>query len=388
MFWHEYAKIQRHTSQNAITEGDFLCILARNCEGTEQLRLSFFRREKQMRILVTGGAGYIGSHTCVELLNAGYDVVVVDNLYNASEKALDRVEKITGKKVVFYNADIRDKQAMNDIFDKEKVDAVIHFAGLKAVGESVVKPIEYYENNIAGTLNLCDAMRNHGVKNIIFSSSATVYGDPAFIPITEECPKGTCTNPYGWTKWMLEQILTDLHTADPEWNVILLRYFNPIGAHKSGMIGEDPKGIPNNLLPYVAQVAIGKLECLGVFGNDYDTPDGTGVRDYIHVVDLAVGHVKALKKLEEKPEVRVYNLGTGHGYSVLDVVHAFEKACGHEVKYQIKPRRAGDIAMCYCDPTKAKEELGWEAQYGIEEMCQDSWRWQSQNPDGYATEEK
>ena len=386
MFWHEYAKIPRPVSQNAITEGDFKCILTRNCEGTEQLRLSFFRREKQMRILVTGGAGYIGSHTCVELLNAGYDVVVVDNLYNASEKALDRVEKITGKKVVFYNADIRDKQAMNDIFDKEKVDAVIHFAGLKAVGESVVKPIEYYENNIAGTLNLCDAMRNHGVKNIIFSSSATVYGDPAFIPITEECPKGTCTNPYGWTKWMLEQILTDLHTADPEWNVILLRYFNPIGAHKSGMIGEDPKGIPNNLLPYVAQVAIGKLECLGVFGNDYDTPDGTGVRDYIHVVDLAVGHVKALKKLEEKPEVRVYNLGTGHGYSVLDVVHAFEKACGHEVKYQIKPRRAGDIAMCYCDPTKAKEELGWEAQYGIEEMCQDSWRWQSQNPDGYATE--
>ena len=306
-----------------------------------------------MRILVTGGAGYIGSHTCVELLNAGYDVVVVDNLYNASEKALERVEEITGKKVVFYNADIRDKEAMNDIFDKEKVDAVIHFAGLKAVGESVVKPIEYYENNIAGTLNLCDAMRNHGVKNIIFSSSATVYGDPAFIPITEECPKGTCTNPYGWTKWM---------------------------------IGEDPKGIPNNLLPYVAQVAIGKLECLGVFGDDYDTPDGTGVRDYIHVVDLAVGHVKALKKLEEKPEVRVYNLGTGHGYSVLDVVHAFEKACGHEVKYQIKPRRAGDIAMCYCDPTKAKEELGWEAQYGIEEMCQDSWRWQSQNPDGYATE--
>ena len=259
-----------------------------------------------MRILVTGGAGYIGSHTCVELLNAGYDVVVVDNLYNASEKALERVEEITGKKVVFYNADIRDKEAMNDIFDKEKVDAVIHFAGLKAVGESVVKPIEYYENNIAGTLNLCDAMRNHGVKNIIFSSSATVYGDPAFIPITEECPKGTCTNPYGWTKWMLEQILTDLHTSDPEWNVILLRYFNPIGAHKSGMIGEDPKGIPNNLLPYVAQVAIGKLECLGVFGDDYDTPDGTGVRDYIHVVDLAVGHVKALKKLEEKPEVRVY----------------------------------------------------------------------------------
>ena len=318
-----------------------------------------------MRILVTGGAGYIGSHTCVELLNAGYEVVVVDNLYNASEKALDRVEEITGKKVTFYNADIRDKAAMDAVFDKEQVDAVIHFAGLKAVGESVVKPIEYYENNIAGTLNLCDSMRNHGVKNIIFSSSATVYGDPAFIPITEECPKGTCTNPYGWTKWMLEQILTDLHTADPEWNVILLRYFNPIGAHKSGMIGEDPKGIPNNLLPYVAQVAIGKRECLGVFGDDYDTPDGTGVRDYIHVVDLAVGHVKALKKLEEKAGVSVYNLGTGHGYSVLQVVHAFEKACGHAIKYEIKERRAGDIAMCYCDPEKAKRELGWEAQYGI-----------------------
>lgn len=336
-----------------------------------------------MRILVTGGAGYIGSHTCVELLNAGYEVVVVDNLYNASEKALDRVEEITGKKVTFYNADIRDKAAMDAVFDKEQVDAVIHFAGLKAVGESVVKPIEYYENNIAGTLNLCDSMRNHGVKNIIFSSSATVYGDPAFIPITEECPKGTCTNPYGWTKWMLEQILTDLHTADPEWNVILLRYFNPIGAHKSGMIGEDPKGIPNNLLPYVAQVAIGKRECLGVFGDDYDTPDGTGVRDYIHVVDLAVGHVKALKKLEEKAGVSVYNLGTGHGYSVLQVVHAFEKACGHAIKYEIKERRAGDIAMCYCDPEKAKRELGWEAQYGIDEMCEDSWRWQSQNPDGY-----
>ena len=342
--------------------------------------------ENIMAILVTGGAGYIGSHTVVELQNSGYDVVVLDNLSNSSEKALDRVSKITGKPVKFYKADILDREALDQIFDKEDIDSCIHFAGLKAVGESVVKPIEYYENNIAGTLNLCDVMRNHGVKNIIFSSSATVYGDPAFIPITEECPKGTCTNPYGWTKWMLEQILTDLHTSDPEWNVILLRYFNPIGAHKSGMIGEDPKGIPNNLLPYVAQVAIGKLECLGVFGDDYDTPDGTGVRDYIHVVDLAVGHVKALKKLEEKPEVRVYNLGTGHGYSVLDVVHAFEKACGHEVKYQIKPRRAGDIAMCYCDPTKAKEELGWEAQYGIEEMCQDSWRWQSQNPDGYATE--
>lgn len=340
-----------------------------------------------MKILVTGGAGYIGSHTCVELLEAGYDVVVVDNLYNASEKSLERVKGITGKEVTFYQADIRDKEALDQIFDKETdVEAVIHFAGLKAVGESVAKPVEYYENNIAGTLNLCDVMRNHGVKNIIFSSSATVYGDPAFVPITEECPKGICTNPYGWTKWMLEQILMDIQKADPEWNVILLRYFNPIGAHKSGKIGEDPKGIPNNLLPYVAQVAIGKLECLGVFGNDYDTPDGTGVRDYIHVVDLAVGHVKAVKKLADKEGVSIYNLGTGHGYSVLEVVKAFEKACGHSINYEIKPRRPGDIASCYCDPAKAKAELGWEAAYGIEEMCEDSWRWQSQNPDGYATE--
>ena len=336
-----------------------------------------------MRILVTGGAGYIGSHTCVELLNAGYDVVVVDNLYNASEKALERVEEITGKKVVFYNADIRDKEAMNDIFDKEKVDAVIHFAGLKAVGESVVKPIEYYENNIAGTLNLCDAMRNHGVKNIIFSSSATVYGDPAFIPITEECPKGTCTNPYGWTKWMLEQILTDLHTSDPEWNVILLRYFNPIGAHKSGTMGEDPNGIPNNLMPYITQVAIGKLDHLNVFGDDYDTPDGTGVRDYIHVVDLALGHIKAVEKVEGEDGLFIYNLGTGIGYSVLDVVKSFEKASGKEIPYVIGPRRDGDIATCYSDPNKALKELGWKAERGLDEMCEDSWRWQSQNPNGY-----
>ena len=336
-----------------------------------------------MKILVTGGAGYIGSHTCGELLNAGYDVVVVDNLYNASPKALDRVKEITGKDLTFYEADIRDREALEAIFAKENVDAVIHFAGLKAVGESVAKPLEYYENNIAGTVNLCFAMRKYNVKNIIFSSSATVYGDPAQIPITEECPKGTCTNPYGWTKWMLEQILVDLHTADPEWNVILLRYFNPIGAHKSGLIGEDPKGIPNNLLPYVAQVAIGKLECLGVFGDDYDTPDGTGVRDYIHVVDLAVGHVKAIEKLKDKEGVSVYNLGTGNGYSVLQVVHAFEKACGHPIKYQIKPRRAGDIATCYCDPQKAKKELGWEAQYNIEDMCADSWNWQKKNPNGY-----
>ena len=336
-----------------------------------------------MAILVTGGAGFIGSHTCVELINAGYDVVVVDNLSNASEESLRRVEKITGKKVKFYKADIRDAEALNEIFEKETVECVIHFAGLKAVGESVAKPLEYYQNNIAGTVTLCDVMRNHGVKNIIFSSSATVYGDPAFIPITEECPKGICTNPYGWTKWMLEQILTDLHTADPEWNVVLLRYFNPIGAHKSGLMGEDPKGIPNNLIPYITQVAIGKLECLGVFGDDYDTHDGTGVRDYIHVVDLAVGHVKALKKIQEKAGVCVYNLGTGTGYSVLDMVHAFEKACGKEIPYQIKPRRAGDIATCYSDATKAKEELGWTAERGLEEMCEDSWRWQSQNPNGY-----
>ena len=338
-----------------------------------------------MSILVTGGAGFIGSHTCVELLNAGYEVVVVDNLYNASEKALERVEQITGKKVTFYEADILDRDALNAIFDKEQVEAVIHFAGYKAVGESVRKPIEYYYNNITGTLILCDVMRKHNVKNIVFSSSATVYGDPAFIPITEECPKGKITNPYGQTKGMLEQVLTDIYVSDPEWKVVLLRYFNPIGAHKSGLIGEDPKGIPNNLVPYVAQVAIGKLKCLGVFGNDYDTPDGTGVRDYIHVVDLAKGHVAAIKKVEEtEPGVLIYNLGTGKGYSVLDVVHAFEKACGKEIPYEIKPRRAGDIATCYADPTKAKNELGWVAQYGIEEMCEDSWRWQTMNPNGYA----
>ena len=319
----------------------------------------------------------------IELLNEGYEIVVVDNLYNSSEKALERVEQITGKKVKFYKADILDKEAMNEIFDKEEIDSVIHFAGLKAVGESVAKPLEYYHNNMTGTFNLCDVMRKHGVKNIIFSSSATVYGDPAFIPITEECPKGQITNPYGQTKGMLEQVLTDLHISDPEWNVVLLRYFNPIGAHKSGLIGEDPKGIPNNLVPYIAQVAVGKLECLGVFGNDYNTHDGTGVRDYIHVVDLARGHVKALKKFGDKPDVYIYNLGTGTGYSVLDVVKAFEKACGKEIKYQIKDRRPGDIATCYADPSKAKQELGWEAEYGIEEMCEDSWRWQSQNPNGY-----
>lgn len=336
-----------------------------------------------MSILVTGGAGFIGSHTCVELLEAGYEVVVVDNLYNASRKSMDRVEQITGKKPTFYEADILDREALNQIFEKEQIDSVIHFAGLKAVGESVAKPIEYYYNNIAGTLVLCDVMRKHNVKNIVFSSSATVYGDPAFIPITEECPKGTPTNPYGWTKSMIEQILMDFHTADEEWNVILLRYFNPIGAHKSGLIGEDPKGIPNNLLPYVAQVAIGKLECLGVFGDDYDTPDGTGVRDYIHVVDLARGHVKAIDKIKENPGVKIYNLGTGKGYSVLDIVKAFSKACGHDIPYVIKERRPGDIATCYSDASLAKKELGWEAEYGIEEMCADSWNWQKMNPNGY-----
>lgn len=336
-----------------------------------------------MSILVAGGAGYIGSHTCVELLNAGYDVVVVDNLYNSSEEALKRVEKITGKTVTFYQVDLLDKPALDNVFDQETVESVINFAGLKAVGESVRKPLEYYHNNITGTLNLCDVMRNHGVKNIIFSSSATVYGDPAFVPITEECPKGKITNPYGQTKGMLEQILTDLHVADPEWNVVLLRYFNPIGAHESGLIGEDPKGIPNNLVPYIAQVAVGKLERLGVFGDDYPTHDGTGVRDYIHVVDLAKGHVKALKKLTPGSGVSIYNLGTGIGYSVLDVLHAYEKACGKTLPYEIKERRAGDIATCYCDASKAKEELGWVAEKGIEDMCADSWRWQSSNPDGY-----
>ena len=336
-----------------------------------------------MAILVTGGAGYIGSHTCIELINAGYEVVVLDNLCNSSKESLNRVGKIVGKEIKFYEADIRDAKALDAVFEKEDIDAVIHFAGLKAVGESVAKPLEYYDNNINGTVVLCNAMRRAGVKNIIFSSSATVYGDPAFIPITEECPKGQCTNPYGWSKSMLEQILTDLHTSDPEWNVVLLRYFNPVGAHKSGTIGEDPKGIPNNLMPYITQVAVGKREFLGVFGNDYDTHDGTGVRDYIHVVDLADGHVKALKKIEEKAGVCVYNLGTGNGYSVLDMVKAFSKACGNDLPYKILDRRPGDIATCYADPAKAKAELGWEAVRGLEEMCEDSWRWQSNNPNGY-----
>ncbi len=336
-----------------------------------------------MAILVTGGAGYIGSHTVVELQNAGHEVVVLDNLSNSSEKSLEAVEKITGRPVKFYRADIRDREALEEIFSKESLSACIHFAGLKAVGESVAKPWEYYENNISGTLTLVDVMRRHGVKNIIFSSSATVYGDPAEIPITEACPKGTCTNPYGWTKSMLEQILSDIQKADPQWNVVLLRYFNPIGAHKSGMIGENPNGIPNNLMPYITQVAVGRLPELGVFGNDYDTHDGTGVRDYIHVVDLARGHVLALKKIEEKAGLCIYNLGTGTGYSVLDIVKNFEKATGKKIPYTIKPRRAGDIAVCYADPSKAEKELGWKAGTGILEMCEDSWRWQSMNPEGF-----
>lgn len=336
-----------------------------------------------MSILVTGGAGFIGSHTVVLLQEAGYDVVVVDNLSNSSEKSLERVRAITGKPVKFYKADILDREALEDIFEKEEITACIHFAGLKAVGESVAKPWEYYQNNIAGTLVLVDVMRKHNCKNIIFSSSATVYGDPAIIPITEECPKGTCTNPYGWTKSMLEQVLSDMQKADPEWNVILLRYFNPIGAHKSGTIGENPNGIPNNLMPYITQVAVGKRQELGVFGNDYDTHDGTGVRDYIHVVDLANGHLKALEKIASNPGLGIYNLGTGTGYSVLDVVKNFEAATGVKVPYVIKERRPGDVAACYADPSKAKAELGWEAQYGIKEMCEDSWRWQSQNPNGY-----
>ena len=336
-----------------------------------------------MAILVTGGAGFIGSHTVVELQNAGYDVVVLDNLSNSSEKSLERVEKITGKPVKFYKKDILDREGLNEVFEKEDIDSCIHFAGLKAVGESVVKPWEYYENNIAGTLTLVDVMRKHGVKNIIFSSSATVYGDPAIIPITEECPKGQCTNPYGWTKSMLEQILTDIQKADQEWNVVLLRYFNPIGAHKSGLIGENPNGIPNNLMPYITQVAIGRREKLTVFGNDYDTPDGTGVRDYIHVVDLAEGHLCAIQYAKQHTGCEIFNLGTGRGVSVLEMVNTFSEVNHVPVPYVIGPRRAGDLATVYADPAKAKTVLGWEAKKTVADMCRDSWNWQSKNPNGY-----
>ena len=341
------------------------------------------RRNENMAILVTGGAGFIGSHTVVELLDAGYDVVIADNLYNAKEMVVDRIEKISGKRPKFYKQDICDRAGLEAIFEKEQIDAVIHFAGYKAVGESTRMPIEYYRNNLDSTLTLCDVMRKHGCKKIVFSSSATVYGDPAFVPITEECPKGITTNPYGETKSMQERILTDIWRADNEWRVMLLRYFNPIGAHASGLIGEDPKGIPNNLLPYVAQVASGKLEMVHVFGNDYDTPDGTGVRDYIHVVDLAKGHVKAIEGMEKLEGVNVFNLGTGIGYSVLDIIRAFSEACGKELPYVIDPRRPGDIATCYSDPAKAKEVLGWVAEKNLQDMCTDAWRWQSNNPDGY-----
>ena len=336
-----------------------------------------------MTVLVTGGAGYIGSHTCVELIDAGYDVVVVDNLVNASETAIKRIEAITGKAVTFYNIDILDEAGLSRVFDDHPIDAVINFAGLKAVGESVEKPLAYYHNNISGCLSLCRVMAAHDVKTMVFSSSATVYGDPAFVPITEDCPLGRVTNPYGRTKAMLEQILTDIAAADPDWHVILLRYFNPIGAHESGLLGEDPKGIPNNLLPYIAQVAVGRRDELSVFGDDYPTPDGTGVRDYIHVVDLAKGHVRALSVLAEQKGVDIFNLGTGQGYSVLEVLHAFEKACGKKLPYVIKPRRAGDIAECYCDPSKAEAVLGWRAEKDIDAMCADSYRFQVKNPMGY-----
>ncbi|NGM16456.1 UDP-glucose 4-epimerase GalE [Eggerthellaceae bacterium zg-893] len=371
---------------------------------------SLAKNADDLSILVTGGAGFIGSHTVVELLGRGYSVVIVDDLSNSSEKAVDRVRTIAGldaddPRLVFYQADINDRAALGAIFDAHDVDAVIHFAGFKAVGESVQKPLEYYANNIGGTLVLADVARSHGVKNLVFSSSATVYGEPEFIPITEDCPKHDATNPYGWTKSMLEQILTDLYVGDNEWNVVLLRYFNPIGAHESGLIGEDPKGIPNNLLPYVAQVAVGKLSAVGVFGDDYDTPDGTGVRDYIHVVDLARGHVAALDwmggrvgdgkarglgSIAGEPDadgtrrgVGIFNLGTGTGSSVFDVIHAFEAACGHEIPYEVKPRRAGDIATNYAACDKAREELGWTAEYDLARMCADGWRWQSNNPNGY-----
>ena len=343
--------------------------------------------EQGKRILVTGGAGFIGSHTVVELLQSGYEAVVVDDLSNASPKVLDRIRQIVGpeasERLFFHEANVADREALEAVFDAHGIDAVIHFAGFKAVGESVSKPIEYYSNNLGSTLTLVDVMREHGCRSIIFSSSATVYGDPDSLPLTEESPKKPATNPYGWTKWMIEQILTDLHTADPAWNVVLLRYFNPIGAHPSGLMGEDPKGIPNNLVPYVAQVAVGRRDAVHVFGDDYDTPDGTGVRDYIHVMDLASGHVAALRWMSGRTGVEVFNLGTGKGSSVLDVIHAFSRACGKDIPYVVDPRRPGDVTANYADCSKAAREMGWHARYTLDDMCRDSWRWQQSNPNGY-----
>ena len=357
-----------------------------------------------MTVLVTGGMGYIGSHTCVELLEKGMDVVIVDNLVNSSAEAGNRIEKITGKPVTFYEFDVRDREKLDEVFEKHDIECVIHFAGLKAVGESVRMPLEYYDNNLRSTITLCQSMQAHNVKKIIFSSSATVYGDQPIMPITEAmekqpatnpygwtksmllyetCKTGNCTNPYGWTKYVCEQVLRDCVVADPEWSVVLLRYFNPIGAHESGLIGEDPRGIPNNLMPYISQTAIGRRECLNVFGDDYDTPDGTGIRDYIHVVDLAKGHVAAISYMEEHSGESVFNLGTGRGCSVLEMVHAFEKANNVKVPYRIAPRRAGDLAVCYCSPDKSAKILGWKAMRNIEDMCRDTWNWQTKNPNGY-----
>ena len=336
-----------------------------------------------MTVLVTGGAGYIGSHACVELLNAGHTVIVADNLVNSSAESLRRVEKITGKTLTFHNVDLTDRAALDALFDKYAFDCVLHFAGLKAVGESVGQPLRYYENNLNSTMNLCESMASHGVTKILFSSSATVYSPENTMPVKETDRIGGCTNPYGWTKFMCEQILSGVAHAHPDWTVMLLRYFNPVGAHPSGLIGEDPRGIPNNLMPFISQTSAGKRECLSVFGNDYDTPDGTGVRDYLHVVDLARGHVAAMDYMTGRTGVFVFNLGTGHGYSVLDMVHAFEKVTGQKVPYKITPRRPGDVATVFCDPSLAERELGWKAELTLEDMCRDTWNWQSQNPDGY-----
>ncbi|WP_068540185.1 UDP-glucose 4-epimerase GalE [Olegusella massiliensis] len=350
------------------------------------------KNPKDTCVLVTGGAGFIGSHTVVELLQQGYKVIVVDDLSNASDIVIDRIDEIVGdeaaSRLTFYEADVNSRKAMDTIFTDNQIDRVIHFAGYKAVGESVEKPIEYYKNNLGNTLNLVEVMRDHGCKSIIFSSSATVYGEPDTLPLTENSPKKPATNPYGWTKWMIEQILSDLHVADSEWDVVLLRYFNPIGAHPSGLMGEDPKGIPNNLVPYVAQVAVGKREYIRIWGDDYPTPDGTGVRDYIHVMDLASGHVAALAWMNGCTGVEIFNLGTGKGSSVLDVVHAFSRACGKELPYKIGPRRAGDVVANYADCSKAEQKMGWKAKYNLDDMCRDSWNWQSNNPNGYESESK